>query len=415
MPKHRLRVATIVLVEPDGRVIGQLPGLPVATPWWQDMAPLVDACRERFGLCVTILRLLETDGRGFPGGHVTYLGEIGARDVGAARGVIGPWTGALDEQPRRMAWARPGGPAADIAWADAALAAADRPRTGDAEQIRSWNLSSIWRLPTADGPAWLKVVPPFFGHEGALIERLAGAPVPILLAADGPRILMPEIRGDDRYDATGPELLAMIDALVQVQAAWAGRIDELLAIGLPDWRRSVLPAVIGDVIERTAEQLTAAERATLGRFVARLPERLAAVEACGLPDTIVHGDFAPGNVRGDGATAPMTILDWGDSGIGHPLLDQPAFLDRTPAADTATIRAHWDAAWRAANPDADPTRAARLLAPVAAARQAVTYRQFLDRIEPSEWPYHEGDPADRLRRAVALLAAPSRAARILSR
>lgn len=411
MSKRRPRVATIVLVEPDGTVLGRLPGLPVATPWWQDMAPLIHACRERFGLRVTILRLLETDGHGFPGGHVTYLGEIAARDVVAARGVVRSWTGGLDEQPQRMSWAHVGGPASDLAWADAALAAVGRPRTGDAEQIRSWNLSSIWRLPTADGPVWLKVVPPFFGHEGALIERLTGAPVPSLLATDGPRILMPEIRGDDRYDATGPELLAMIDALVRIQAAWAARIDELLAVGLPDWRPSVVPAAIGDVIERTAEQLTAAERATLGRFVAGLPARLAAVEACGLPDTIVHGDFAPGNVRGDGVTAPMTILDWGDSGIGQPLLDQPAFLDRTPAADTAGIREHWDATWRAANPGADPTRAAGLLAPVAAARQAVIYRRFLDRIEPAEWPYHQGDPADWLRRTIALLTAESGASR----
>jgi hypothetical protein len=404
MSKRRSRVATIVLVEPDGTVLGQLPDLPVATPWWQDMAPLIDACRERFGLRPAILRLLETDGRGFPGGHVTYLGEVAARDVVAARGAVRPWTGLLDEQPLRMSWARVGGPAADLAWADATLVAAGRPRTGAAEQIRSWNLSSIWRLPTADGPAWLKVVPPFFGHEGALIERLAGAPVPTLLAIDGPRILMPQIRGDDRYEATGPELLAMIDALIRIGAAWAGRIDELVSLGLPDWRPLVLPAAIDDVVARTAEQLTAAEGATLGRFVAGLPARLAAVEACGLPDTIVHGDFFPGNIRGDGLTAPMTILDWGDSGIGQPLLDQPAFLDRTPAAETSGIRAHWDAACRDAVPDADPTRAARLLAPVAAARQAVVYRRFLDRIEPSEWPYHQGDPADWLRRTARILS-----------
>ena len=411
MPQHRPRVATIVLVEPDGTMIGQLADLPVATPWWQDMAPLVDACRERFGVRPTILRLLETDGGGFPGGHVTYLGEVAARDVVAARGAVRPWTGELGEQPRRMSWARAGGPAADLAWADSALTAARRPRTADAEQIRSWNLSSIWRLPTADGPAWLKVVPPFFGHEGALIECLAGEPVPTLLATDGPRILMPEIHGDDRYDATGPELLAMIDALVRIQATWAGRVDELVALGLPDWRRSVLPAAIADAVERTAEQLTAAEQATLAGFLGGLPARLAAVEACGLPDTIVHGDFFPGNIRGDGLTARMTILDWGDSGIGQPLLDQPAFLDRTPSRDTARVRTHWDAAWRVAVPGADPTRAARLLAPVAAARQAVVYRRFLDRIEPSEWPYHEGDPADWLRRTVALLTARSEASR----
>jgi len=42
---------------------------------------------------------------------------------------------------------------------------------------------------------------------------------------------------------------------------------------------------------------------------------------------------------------------------------------------------------------------------VAAARQAVTYQGFLDRIEPSEHPYHRTDPAERLKRVVALIRA----------
>jgi aminoglycoside phosphotransferase (APT) family kinase protein len=304
-----------------------------------------------------------------------------------------------------MPWATVGGPAADLAWADRALADAGRPRTGDAEQMRTWNLSSVWRLPTTEGAAWLKVVPPFFAHEGAVIERLAGDPVPTLIGRDGRRILMAEIPGDDRYDATGVELLRMIDALIRIQAAWAGRVDELQAIGLPDWRTPFLVTAIADVVERTADELNAAERTALGRFLGGLPARLAAVEACGLPDTLVHGDFASDNVRGDGVTDPMVLLDWGDSTIGQPLLDQPPFLDRTPPAEGLAIRTHWDASWRAAVPGADPTQAARLLAPVAAARQAVVYRRLLDQIEPAERGYHAGDPADWLRRMVAILDA----------
>ena len=53
-------------------------------------------------------------------------------------------------------------------------------------------------------------------------------------------------------------------------------------------------------------------------------------------------------------------------------------------------------------PGADPRRAAELLAPVAAARQAVLYQGFLDRIEPSEHPYHRADPALCLGRAGTL-------------
>ena len=60
------------------------------------------------------------------------------------------------------------------------------------------------------------------------------------------------------------------------------------------------------------------------------------------------------------------------------------------------------AVWRRAIRESDPARAAQLLAPVAAARQAVIYRMFLDNIEPSEHVYHAGDPATWLRRTAEL-------------
>ena len=128
---------------------------------------------------------------------------------------------------------------------------------------------------------------------------------------------------------------------------------------------------------------------------------LPTIASCGLPDTLVHGDFHPGNFRG--TAGRLVLLDWGDSGIGHPLLDQPAFLTRVAAGHVQAVRAHWEQQWRAALPGCDPARCSELLAPVAAARQAVIYQKFLDNIEPSERVYHRNDPADWLRRTAALL------------
>ena len=131
------------------------------------------------------------------------------------------------------------------------------------------------------------------------------------------------------------------------------------------------------------------------------------VAACGLPDTLVHGDFAPGNARGAGPD--VTLLDWGDTGVGHPLLDQSAMLGRVPAAWRDRIEAAWHAHWRVAIPGSDAARAARLLRPVAAARQVVAYQRFLDGIEPSERRYHAADPLAWLRRAAALGVTADRA------
>ncbi|WP_437736288.1 aminoglycoside phosphotransferase family protein [Sorangium sp. So ce1335] len=379
------RLARLVLVTSAGEVLGALPPCPVATPWWQDVGPIVQAARELHGVHVTILRMLAAERPHPHGGTVTYLAEADAPPPGVV-----PWPGALDEHPLRQPWARPGGPGDDLAWVDSVLRDRGQERTAPAEQIRSWNLSSLWRIPARGQTLWLKHVPPFFGHEGALIARLAGGPVPALVGHDGRRILMPEIPGEDLYEAGVPILERLVSLLVGLQHDMSRRVDDLVALGLPDWRAPVLSALIADVLDRTPG-LSDVDRATLAGFVDRLPERFRRIADAGLPDTLVHGDFHPGNARGDAATA--VLLDWGDSGVGHPLLDQPAFLAAIPPGAAGPVRRAWSRAWHAAIPGCDPERAAELLAPVAAARQAIIYRKFLDSIEPSEHPYHARDPA----------------------
>lgn len=392
-PPPPQRVVTLVLVTSDGLVLGALPPMSVATPWWQEAEPIVRAARAAYGIEPTVLRLLTAGSPSPHGGATTYLAEL---PTGQSAGLpLTPWTGSLDDDPVRMPWARPGGPAADLAWAAEVLREIGMERDGRAVQVRTWNLSSLWRIPAAGQTVWLKVVPPFFAHEGRLIEHLAGWPVPRLLAHDGARMLLAEIPGDDLYDADGPTLQSMVTALVELQQAHVGQVEALIALGLPDRRTGTLAAVIADVIDRTADELEAADRAMLDAFVEGLDARLAAVVACGLPDTLVHGDFHPGNTRG--IPPSIALLDWGDSGVGHPLLDEPAFLDRIPAAEVGPARDHWHATWRAAIPGSDPERAASLLRPVATALQAAQYRMLLDRIEPSERPYHAADPAERLR------------------
>ena len=193
----------------------------------------------------------------------------------------------------------------------------------------------------------------------------------------------------------------MVNLLVDLQRRWADRVRELLALGLPDWRAPALSAAIADVVDRMRAEISTEDRVTLAGFVRGLPSRFDAVAACGLRDSLVHGDFHQGNFRGDGQA--LTLLDWGDSGVGHPLLDLPAFFERVPSDAIGAVRAHWLARWSKAVPGSDLARASVLLAPVATARQAATYTNFLDNIEPSEQRYHRADPARCLIRTAALV------------
>jgi len=391
----RPRTADLVLVTPDGVPIGRLSAVPVATPWWQDIEPVVRAVRNYHGVDVVVLRLFDTELEQPHGGRVTYLAEV-PEPVPAQR-----WTGVLDDQPRRHAFARPGGPAADLAWARAQLAAKGLRPTEPPIQVRTWNLSSVWRLPVEGQTAWLKVVPHFFAHEGPLLALMAGAPTPTLLGQDGGRILLAEIAGEDLHEATLTQMLEMVTLLVSIQRQWADWLEDLVALGLPDWRAPALIPAIADVVDRTRHEISVVDRSKLADFVRTLPGRFEEIAKCGLRDTLVHGDFHPGNFRGDEDT--LTLLDWADSGVGHPLLDQPAFLTAISNETAGAVQAHWLQKWADAIPGSNPARASILLAPVAAARQAVIYRKFLDNIEPAEQRYHQADPAKWLTTTVAHL------------
>ncbi|KUL32748.1 phosphotransferase family protein [Actinoplanes awajinensis] len=419
------RTVTLVLVDPAGDLLGALPPFTVLGPWWQEVAEVVAGA----GVEVTVLRLLHADREAPPGGHVTYLAETPDRPAG-----LTPLGADLVPHARRAPWAEPGGPSASLAWAAGALDRLGFPGA-TARQQRTWNLSAIWRLDGPDGGpvAWLKQVPEFFAHEPAvlgLVAEVAPELVPYLLAAgQAGRMLLAHVPGDDRYGA-GPRLCAEIAEMFHpVQAHYATRTDRLLTAGVPDRRltHSASPAaaspagrlpadtVPGDAALPT-RGLDAARFARvaapyrddipgLAELIDGLPERLAAVAACGLPDTLLHGDLHPGNVRTDGE-AGLVIIDWGDSGVGHPAFD---LLRLTDGLDNPEpLVAAWAQRWRETAPGCEPERAVELLRPVAGLLGAVTYAGFLAHIEQSEWPYHAGDVPERLTAAVAAVGpAPS--------
>lgn len=401
------RAARLVLVGPDGEPLGALPPIAVRTPWWPDVAEVVAAIRAAHDLHVVVLRLAATERSEPHGGLVSYVAEarppLPARAAAALQPITAADLDALAEHPLRMPWARPGGPAADLAWAAHIARIVDLPRVGPPVQVRTWNLCSLWRLPLDDGTsAWLKVVPPFFAHEGAVLRALQGERVPRLIGHDGNRVLLEEILGTDRHDAGPAERERMLDVLVSIQAGWIGRTDDLLALGLPDWRSAALATALRGVIARRAPALGPVAAGLLGAFADGLPSRLAAIDACGVPDTLVHGDFHGGNLRGgpDG----HVLLDWGDAGVGSPLLDLPAVIPGGGDAAVVGAMRHWERAWSPRLPGADVARAVRLMLPVAAARQVLIFDRFLARIEPTERVYHAADPERWLRRVAELVA-----------
>ena len=397
------RVVRLILVDDAGAPLGALPDIDIEEPWWPEVGDIVTVARERFGVDLFVLRLVDAQGgTGMTDGLVSYTAE--------ATGPTPPLVPALedlpyDEDPRRAPWARPGGITSIVAWADGALRKRGTPRLGPVRQVKTWNLSSVLQLSTADGVVWCKTVPGFFAHEPAVVSLLARerAPiVPSVVAADEDlrSLLLEDLGPEVLWEADEEALTRMVRALVALQVDWADRTDDLLAIGVPDHRSGGLANQLETFLARGDVRATLRrnELDSLDDLAADLPDRLAALAACGIPDSLVHGDFYPGNwIRRDGE---LFLFDWGDSLVGHPLIDT-GFLAAIEDDDVRSrVRAAWLEAWRVEMPGSDPETAIDAIAPIAALWKAFQYRSFLDAIEPSEHRYHERDVPDWLRIAL---------------
>ncbi|MFD0275389.1 phosphotransferase [Kitasatospora sp. NPDC127111] len=441
----------------EGEYFGPLGPYEVDGGWWSSAAPVVERVTEELGVPVVVLRLAAAQSEtGGHGGHVVYHVEALERPAGPAPRQAPPEVAALlGPAERRAGWATTAGLRETLDWAEQALDRAGRPAAGKPQQVRTWNLSGLFRFRTADGgEAWLKAINPAFNaREGDVIALLGSADptlVPPVLGSDPERgrLLLDHVPGEDCWGPSAEEVADVVPRLVAAQAALAAD-GRAAAAGLRDRTLPTLVAHVNALLDRLAaehaahasepdgdgagtdgltdkpaddladdlthkpaaepaaeaadglpeDRLTAAELAAARALAARLPALVEELTACGLPDTLLHGDFHPGNWRTDGTRS--VVVDYADSAFGHPALDglRPRqYVDGERWAQVAEV---WARAWREHVPGSAPERALELVEPLYHLAYAVRYQEFLDHIETSERPYHETDPVSEIRAALA--------------
>jgi hypothetical protein len=379
------RIVTTVVTH-GGACAGIVGPFPVKVPWWAEVEPVVVHLEQTLGVPVVVLRLVAVEGAdGARDGHVTYHAEALRPPVNLPRCEF-----VDDDHPLRQPWARASGVRELFRWA-----AQHVDLTGRPVQRKTWNLAGLFRLPTADGPVWLKAIPAFAAAEPTAIAAFARVDpdlVPIVLASGPGRLLLSDVPGSDCWDASPQVVTGAVRRLATAQAR-IGRPPD----NLPDRRPETLAAAVHDLLDGpVGAELSRAELRAAGSLQSRW-EMLA---DCGLPDTVVHGDFHPGNWRrGDGAPV---ILDFADAHRGNPVLDGLRAIDFLPASRRRGAADAWIAAWTAAVPRSRPAEALRIAEPLAHLAYAVRYQEFLDNIEPSERVYHLGDPAASIRQAIVV-------------
>lgn len=206
--------------------------------------------------------------------------------------------------------------------------------TGDIEQPHLYPWSTVLHVPTNEGKLFFKATAPETMFEVPLTHRLAEwfpDRMPELAAVDLERgwMLMRDGGGQLRQSIRPAQDIApwrpVIHLFSELQAGAAKHLDELLAIGVPDYRLPILPdlyrQLLADEKSLLIDQekgLTTRDLQTLRGMAARFEQICAELVAYGIPESINHGDFHDGNVLV--RERRIAIIDWADACLSHPFM-----------------------------------------------------------------------------------------------
>jgi aminoglycoside phosphotransferase (APT) family kinase protein len=297
----------------------------------------------------------------------------------------------------RAPWARKGWLATATYWIDAQLAGLGLARTGRIEQVRSWGISTILRVPVDPEPLYFKAVPPLFISEPPITQALAArfpgrVPTPLAITAwdDQAWMLMRPFHGDLLENAPVSAWEDAVRLLAQIQMASIPDLDDLLAAGCADRRLHVLASQVDPLLADDAA-LSGLEPSEIDRLRAlapRLKAMCAELAAYRVPQTLAHGDFHANNVVV--GEAGIVIFDWTDACIAHPFLDMPTILEYgLPSAapgepdPSERVRAAYLQQWTAFEPIDRLHEAFALAWPLGSLHQAISYRNIAASLEPA--------------------------------
>ena len=229
-------------------------------------------------------------------------------------------------------WTQPGWFEQVRVWVHAELDAQGIRVSGPIEQPHAYPWSTVLRVPATQGTIYFKAVSPVDPFEPALLEALGRwRPdcVPQLLAVEAGRgwMLLRDagymLRQDIRPARDMRPWLAVLPRYAELQIELAERVPDLLALGVPDRRLSVLPRLYEPLVAdvetlRIGRQpgLTTEQYRRLLDLKPRVVALCAQLGEFGIPESLNHGDLTDANILVD--KGRTTFIDWGDACVSHP-------------------------------------------------------------------------------------------------
>ncbi|HEY3558567.1 MAG TPA: aminoglycoside phosphotransferase family protein [Kribbella sp.] len=342
--------------------------------WFPDVEGVLQAMREQFGIDAVVLACTSDDPINYlllPLGEPLASGDSAYDD-------LAPWTRAewYDEAPQ---------------WIARHVTA-----TGPWRQVKSWGLSNVLRIPTADGDVYFKALshastrpdalPFLFAHEPRFLQHASLArpgAVPAPLAVDEQRawMLLPDL---GTPLANEDDLTLWIDAVrnhARLQRSYVTEPERLLSYSCADRRLAVLDAELDRLLEPNTltRHLDPAEQAKLTHRAKQLHEAINELAEIGVPETLLHGDLHPRNLAvRDGQ---VLAFDWTDAALAHPFLDLVTFVEkRSPLSADPRVRDAYLGEWEEYAAPADLRRALTLAEELGTLYQTITYLHLVDHL-----------------------------------
>lgn len=276
--------------------------------------------------------------------------------------VAAAWFRERETGEALLPWWRPEWAAKALSWAVKSAADAGYYSTAPPEQLKSWYLSSLWRLPTRNSNLYFKAVPPYSNLEVALAaawtaDRTEGAQQVVAIESERSWLLTADMKGISLEQNRNVEFWgAALEDLARFQVQTACHVDGYLAAGCDDLRMGRLTiraaqlfGAAGALVEGLPAKHIVFDDAVLEKLLPGLDARCRVADTFGIPATLVHGDFHGMNVVREGGRT--VFFDWSDASICHPFFDVMELLSSDdwlpPTLDSHDIlRDSYLAQWR---------------------------------------------------------------------
>lgn len=422
-------VRPAVLVE-DTANGPRLPRLGFPGAWAPSDRRLTEELARRTGLRATLLEPLgytafvvePRDPAAAPPRGLRWAQGAELERVGEPADLVRSWLArrAAGADATKPAWLRPGWYERATRWTDGALAGLGARRTGAPAQEKLWSMSCVLRVDTDRDAYYLKSVLPHLALEPDVIAYLAARwPGSLPDIADRSRAddwwLSPDFGGVPAQDLPAPERKGCLSTLAGMQRALVDRTQDLTGLGCPTWGPADLARRVPELLGRRDvwgtpdhplggfRTLDADETRRWLALGGWLQDRCAALDALGIPLSLVHGDFHGGNAVRT-ASGQFLLYDWSFASVSHPFFDLASWLHGATDEEAAAAVEEYLQCWGDVFGPDELTAAWRTAKPVSALMEILKFLDLWDTVGPDygfNWSPMVYGWARRLMRAAA--------------